>query len=200
MEMLEGKDLPGVAVLNDFVAFKKKMTLEELVRVRPQGIRGANVFVRVDFNCPRNKKTGKLLDDAKIVAALPTINFLRHHGAKVILASHSGRPEGDVQHNMRMIPMAKLLSALINEKVVYADECVGDKVQEQIQNLKDGEVLMLENLRFHSGEEQNNLDFSKALAKNIDIYVNDAFGTAHRAHASTVGVTSFIPVKVAGKL
>jgi phosphoglycerate kinase len=157
LEMLEGQELPGVAVLDEFVSNKPKMGLQELVRKHPDALKNAKVLLRVDFNVPRNKKTGKINDDTKIVAALPTINFLRQHGAKVILASHCGRPEGHVQHNLRMMPMAKRLGVLINEKVGYVDECLGPKVDEYIDNMKPGDVLMLENLRFHAEEEANSV-------------------------------------------
>ncbi len=131
------------------------MTIEDLAKSKPNALRSANVFVRVDFNVPLNKKTGQITDDTRIIAALPTINFLRERGAKVILASHCGRPEGKVQHNMRMLPMAKRLSELINQKVVYVDECIGPKVEMGMRNLREGGVLMLENVRFHAEEELN---------------------------------------------
>jgi len=177
-----------------------KKTVEHLVKANPNALRGANVFVRVDFNVPQDKKTNAITDDTRIREALPTINYLRSQGAKVILASHCGRPGGKVNEKMRMAPMATRLSELIGTKVYTVDDCIGDKVTEATGKLKNGEVMMLENVRFHSAEEANTDDFAKALAKNMNIYVNDAFGTAHRAHASTAGVAKYIPVRVAGFL
>jgi phosphoglycerate kinase len=133
------------------------MTIEDLSKSKPNVFRNSNVFVRVDFNVPLNKKTGKINDDTRIVAALPTINFLKQQGAKVILASHCGRPEGKVVHNLRMLPMAKRLGELLNEKVGYVDEVIGPKVEEATTNMKPGDVLMLENLRFHPEEEANSV-------------------------------------------
>lgn len=161
-------------------------------------VKGKRVLVRVDFNVPQDK-TGAITDDVRIREALPTINYLRDGGAKVILCSHLGRPDGKVVDSMRMAPVAARLSQLLGAPVLTAKDCVGPEVEKVASNLKEGGVLMLENLRFHAEEEKNDPVFSKALAKLADAYVNDAFGTAHRAHASTAGVTKYLPA-VAGFL
>jgi len=179
-----------------------KKTIEEFAESHPGKLKNSRVLVRVDFNVPLSKKDSSVItDDTRIREALPTINFLRKEGAKVMLASHCGRPDGKVNEKMRMAPMAKRLSELIKEEVVCVSDCVGADVDAAVQRLKSGNVLMLENTRFHAEEEKNDAEFSKKLAKNADVYVNDAFGTAHRAHASTEGVTKYINgAKVAGFL
>jgi len=180
------------------VAYKK--TIEQLTKQHPGVLQNAHVLLRVDFNVPLSKKDGSITDDTRIREALPTINFLLKHGAKLMLASHCGRPKGQVNEAMRMAPMAFRLSELIGQSVKIVDDCVGEKVDSAASSLRAGEAVMLENVRFYKGEEKNDPEFAKMLAKNSTIYVNDAFGTAHRAHASTEGVTPFMKHKVAGFL
>jgi phosphoglycerate kinase len=156
------------------------------------------VLVRVDFNVPLDKKTGEITDDTRIKAALSTIRYLIDLKAKVILCSHLGRPKG-VTSELSLKPVAQRLAKLLGKPVQTADDCVGPKAEAAAAALKDGEVLLLENLRFHDEEEKNDPAFAKSLASLADVYVNDAFGTAHRAHASTVGVTKYLPA-VAGFL
>jgi phosphoglycerate kinase len=160
---------------------------------------GKRVFVRVDFNVPLDE-SGNITDDTRIRAALPTIQALTVKGAKVILGSHFGRPKGKVVESQRLTPVAKRLSELLGQPVVKTDDSIGEAVSEAIANLANGQVVLLENLRFHSEEEANDPEFSKQLAANADIYVNDAFGTAHRAHASTEGITHYLSPSVAGLL
>ena len=162
-------------------------------------VEGKRVLVRVDFNVPMDINTGAISDDSRIKAALPTIKYLIRHKAKVIICSHLGRPDGKVVERLRMAPIAERLSQLIGLPVATARDCVGKEVESKVETLKPGEILLLENLRFHPEEEANDPAFAQALARLGDIYVNDAFGTAHRAHASTVGVTKFLPA-VAGFL
>jgi len=161
--------------------------------------RGKRALVRVDFNVPLDKRTGAITDDTRIRAALPTIRYLIEHGARVILASHLGRPDGKAVESLRMKPVAARLSELLGRTVATATDCIGPEVERAVAAMKDGEVLLLENLRFHAAEEANDPAFARALAALADIYVNDAFGTAHRAHASTAGVASYLPA-VAGFL
>ncbi len=160
--------------------------------------KGKKVVVRVDFNVPLDKSLN-ITDDRRIKEALPTIQYLLKQGAsKVILMSHLGRPDGQVVENLRLTPIAKQLEKLLGEKVLKLDECVGAAVKQKIDQSKE-KVVLLENLRFHKEEEKNNPEFAKQLAALADIYVNDAFGTAHRAHASTEGIAKFLPA-VAGFL
>jgi len=169
----------------------------------PQLLKNANVLVRVDFNVPLSKKDGKTItDDTRIKEALPTINFLTKAGAKVMLASHCGRPQKkpDDKEKMRMAPMAARLGELIGKQVHTVSDCIGPEVDAAVAKLKGGDVLMLENARFYKEEEKNGSEFAQELAKHATVYVNDAFGTAHRAHASTEGVTKFIKHNVAGFL
>ncbi len=154
-------------------------------------VQGKRCLVRVDFNVPI--KAGSIRDDSRIRAALPTIEYLRRHGAKVILMSHLGRPGGKVVEDLRLEPVAKRLKELLRTDVAYADDCIGLKAQSLVGGMKPGDVLLLENLRFHSAEEKNDPEFSKELSTLGDIYVNDAFGTAHRAHSSTAGVADYLP-------
>lgn len=178
-----------------------KKTIEQLAKEKPSLLKDARVLVRVDFNVPQSKKDPNIItDDTRIREALPTINFLVNAGAKVMLASHCGRPAGKVNEKMRMAPMAKRLGELINKPVVALSDCIGPSVDDAVSKMKSGDVVMLENARFYPDEEDNNADFAKKLAKNASIYVNDAFGTAHRAHASTEGVCKFVDHKVAGFL
>jgi phosphoglycerate kinase len=167
--------------------------------VRDVEVEGKRILVRVDFNVPLDIKTNLITDDSRIRAALPTIKYLIDHRAKVILCSHLGRPNGKVVEALRMGPVAQRLSQLINAPVSTASDCIGTDVEKAVDNLKSGEVLLLENVRFHAEEEANEPSFAQALAKLADIYVDDAFGTAHRAHASTVGIAKYLPA-VAGLL
>jgi phosphoglycerate kinase len=162
-------------------------------------VSGKKVLLRVDFNVPLDMNTGALSDDSRIRACLPTIRYLIEHKAKVIICSHLGRPNGKVVEQLRMKPVAKRLSELLGLPVSVVNDCVGTEVEQKVNSLRAGEILLLENLRFHPEEEANDPAFAKELAKLADVYVNDAFGTAHRAHASTVGVTKFLPA-VAGFL
>jgi phosphoglycerate kinase len=161
-------------------------------------VRGKRVLVRVDLNVPLDEK-GTIADDTRIRAVLPTIKYLTDREAKVILCSHLGRPDGKVVDNLRLAPVAERLSELLDSPVEMARDCIGPEVEEAVERLKEGGMLMLENLRFHPEEERNDPKFAQALARLADIYVSDAFGTAHRAHASTVGVTDHLPA-VAGFL
>ncbi len=160
--------------------------------IRDIDVAGKRVLVRVDFNVPLDANQ-HITDDTRIAAALPTIEYLRSHGVAVILMSHLGRPDGQVVEKMRMAPVAQRLSELLHTPVQTATDCIGAEVEAQAHALQPGQVLLLENLRFHKEEEKNNADFARQLAALGDLYVNDAFGTAHRAHASTEGVTRFLP-------
>ncbi len=165
--------------------------------IRDIDVTNKRVLVRVDFNVPL--KEGKVKDVTRMKAALPTIHYLLDHKAKVILMSHLGRPEGTVVEDQRMKPVAENLSQLIGVPVQTAVDCIGPEVEKQVSQLKTGEMLLLENLRFHAEEEANTPSFAQALARLGDIYVNDAFGSAHRAHASTAGIAAYCPA-VAGFL
>ena len=154
-------------------------------------VRGRRVLVRVDFNVPM--ENGRISDDNRIRAALPTINYLREREARVILCSHLGRPNGMVDEGSRLAPVAKGLEAVLGAPVHYVAESVGPQAEAAVEALQPGGVLLLENLRFHPGEEKNAPEFSGQLARLADVYVNDAFGTAHRAHASTAGVAKYLP-------
>jgi phosphoglycerate kinase len=167
--------------------------------IRDVDVEGKKVLVRVDFNVPQDINTGAITNDSRIRAALPTIKYLIDHKAKVILCSHLGRPDGKVVQGLRMAPVAQRLSQLIGQPVFTTIDSIGAEAEKAVNNLENGEILLLENLRFHAEEEKNDPAFARALAKLADIYVDDAFGTAHRAHASTVGVTKYLPA-VAGLL
>ncbi|MCX7000529.1 MAG: phosphoglycerate kinase [Candidatus Sumerlaeota bacterium] len=158
--------------------------------VDKQDVKGKRVFVRVDFNVPIEK--GIITDDMRIRGALPTIKLLVERQAKVILASHLGRPKGGPSPEFSLAPTAKRLSELLGKPVTMAPDCIGPEVEKLVSGMKNGDVLMLENVRFHKGEEKNDPEFAKALASLADMYVDDAFGTAHRAHASTEGITHFL--------
>ncbi|HXH08445.1 MAG TPA: phosphoglycerate kinase [Alphaproteobacteria bacterium] len=162
-------------------------------------IRGKRVFIRVDFNVPLDKQ-GHVTDDTRIRASLPTIQHAVAAGAKVILASHLGRPGGKVEPRYSLRPVAERLRDLLGKPVTMADACVGPAVEALVANLQEGDVVLLENLRFDAREEKNDAGFAQQLARLADVYVNDAFGTAHRAHASTAGMTKFLPLAVAGLL
>ena len=168
--------------------------------IRDIDVKDKRVLVRVDFNVPMNEETGVITDDSRIRAALPTIQYLIDHKAKVILCSHLGRPKGAPEDKFRLTPVAKRLSELLGKPVATTRDCIGPEAEAAAKALKSGDVLLLENLRFHAEEEKNGPDFSKALASLAEVYVNDAFGTAHRAHASIVGVTKYLQPAVCGFL
>ena len=170
-----------------------KLTIDDIQ------LEGKNVFVRVDFNVPLDENQN-ITDDLRIRAALPTIKKIISSGGQAVLSSHLGRPKGERKEEFSLRPIAKHLSSLLNQQVLFADDCIGDKVNEMKQDLKNGEVLLLENVRFHPGETKNDDDFARELAKNCDVYVNDAFGSAHRAHASTHGITKYFDQCAAGYL
>jgi phosphoglycerate kinase len=162
-------------------------------------VSGKRVLVRADFNVPLDADRN-ITDDTRIRAALPTIQDLTSKGAKVILSSHFGRPNGEVKEEMRLTPVAARLSELLGQPVIKCDDCIGDEVAAKISAMGNGQVALLENVRFYAEEEQNDPAFAEKLAANADLYVNDAFGTAHRAHASTEGVTKYLSPSVAGYL
>jgi len=162
-------------------------------------VKGKKVLLRVDFNVPLNINTGTISNDSRIRASIPTIKYLFDHKAKIILCSHLGRPKGKVVENLRMAPIAQRLSQLMGLPVNMASDCIGQEVESKVGTLKEGDILVLENLRFHPEEEADDPDFARRLAGLADIYVNDAFGSAHRVHASTVGVAKYLPA-VAGFL
>jgi phosphoglycerate kinase len=168
-------------------------------RVDQIEVKGKRVFIRVDFNVPQDEKNN-ITDDTRILLSLPTIRFVSDAGGKVILASHLGRPKGKKDRKFSLAPVAERLSKRLGKEAAFATDCVGEEVQKQIGGMKEGDVLLLENLRFHPGEEKNDEVFSKALASLCDVYVNDAFGTAHRAHASTEGMTRYMKTVAAGFL
>ncbi len=166
--------------------------------IRDVNIKGKRVLMRVDFNVPLDKDL-KIEDDTRITAALPTIKYAVGQGARIILMSHLGRPKA-VNESERLTPVAKRLSELLGKNVTKLDDCIGPEAEKAVSNMKDGDVVLLENLRFHPEEEKDDPGFAKKLASLGEIYVNDAFGTAHRAHASTEGVTKYLKICVAGFL
>ena len=169
------------------------------VTIRDLDLTGKRVFIRVDFNVPLNEG-GRITNDARIQASLPTIQYALKQGAAVILASHLGRPKGKVNPKMSLKPVAEALEKLLKHKVIMAPDCVGEAVLSLAKSLRNGDVMLLENLRFHPQEEANDPEFSRQLAALCDVYVNDAFGTAHRAHASTVGMIKYVGKAAAGLL
>ena len=170
----------------------KKKTFKDI------DVTGKRVFVRVDFNVPQDS-TGKITDDTRIRAALPTIKYLVNQNAKVILCSHLGRPKGVVNEKYSLAPVSERLAELLNMPVSMAKDVIGPSAKKLVADMKDGEIVLLENVRFHAEEEKNDNEFSKELASLADVFVNDAFGTAHRAHSSTAGIAKFLPA-VAGFL
>ena len=166
--------------------------------IRDLELRGQRVFIRVDFNVPI--KDGRVEDDTRIRATIPTIEYATEHGARVILASHLGRPKGQRVDKYSLRPVSDHLVRLLSRPVEFADDCIGKEATAKVAGLKDGDVLLLENLRFHPEEEKNDEAFARQLAALCDVYCNDAFGAAHRAHASTVGITKFVKQSAAGLL
>ena len=175
------------------------MTKLSLSSLDKSELEGKKVLVRVDFNVPLNEN-GIITDDTRIKAAVPTINYLIDNAAKIILAAHFGRPKGNVNEKMRLIPVAQRLSEILDKNVKLSNSCIGEEAISLSSTLQNGEVMLLENVRFFAEEEKNDKEFSKSLASHADMYVNDAFGAAHRAHASTEGVTKFLNPSVAGFL
>ncbi len=159
---------------------------------------GKRVFMRVDFNVPLSE--GRITDDARIAASLPSIQYVLKNGGRLILASHLGRPKGKPEPKYSLKPVAQRLSELLGKTVTFTQDCIGKEVEKKVQELANGDALLLENLRFYAEEERNDSNFAKALASLCDVYVNDAFGTAHRAHASTAGIVSFVKRAAAGFL
>jgi phosphoglycerate kinase len=182
------------------VAMKKKDIAEPIpnkdlfnkLSIEDLDIKGKKVFIRADFNVPLDENL-MITDDRRIRSTLPTINYAIDEGAKVILSSHLGRPKGKADPKLSLAPVAKRLKRLLNKEVVFAPDCVGSQVEKLVSKMKNGDVILLENLRFNPKEEQNDGEFARSLANLADVFVNDAFGAAHRAHASTVGITKFIP-------
>jgi phosphoglycerate kinase len=170
-----------------------KMTVEDVE------VSGKRVIVRVDFNVPIDSDMGVITDDSRIRASLPTIKYLLERNARVILISHLGRPKGKVVDDLRLTPVAQRLSQILGQQVGVAVDCIGPEVEKSVEALRAGDVLLLENLRFHSDEEMGSTDFARQLARLGDVFVNDAFGTSHRAHASIAGIAQFLPA-VAGFL
>src|SRR5436305_7322818 len=170
--------------------------------VRDLDVRGKRVLMRVAFNVPTEVRPGKVrvTDDTRIRESLPTINYLREHGAKTILMAHFGRPKGKPAEKYSLRPIGEYLYSLIHHPVIFSHDTVGDVPKKIAEHMADGDVALLENVRFHPGEEANDPDFARALAELGDLYVNDAFGAAHRAHASTAGVTKFVPKSAMGLL
>jgi phosphoglycerate kinase len=171
----------------------KKLSIDKL------DLKDKRVLVRVDFNVPLDENL-KITDDIRITSSLPTIKKIVKDGGKAVLMSHLGRPKGKVNAKYSLKPAAERLGELLNKEVRLAPDCVGEDVKKMVNEMKAGDVILLENLRFHEEEEKNNTDFAKQLAELGDVYVNDAFGSAHRAHASTEGVTKYIETSAAGYL
>jgi phosphoglycerate kinase len=170
-----------------------KLTIEDL------DIKNKRLFIRVDFNVPLDENQN-ITDDTRIRSALPTVNYAIDGGAKIILASHLGRPKGKPDSKYSLLPVAKRLQRLLDREVTFLKDCIGPETEDAVANMKPGDVILLENLRFHAEEEKNDPEFARKLASLCDYYVNDAFGTAHRAHASTEGITRYVQKSVAGFL
>ena len=160
--------------------------------VKDIDLKGKKVFMRVDFNVPLDEN-GRITDDTRIKATLPTIKYILENGALLILASHLGRPKGEIVESLRMDPVAERLQKLLGKKVTKLQDCIGEEVEKAVSSGAEGDIFLLENVRFHPEEEKNDTEFAKKLACIADVFVNDAFGTCHRAHASTVGVAGFLP-------
>eukprot|EP00184_Porphyridium_aerugineum_P001651 CAMPEP_0184694540 /NCGR_PEP_ID=MMETSP0313-20130426/2453_1 /TAXON_ID=2792 /ORGANISM="Porphyridium aerugineum, Strain SAG 1380-2" /LENGTH=452 /DNA_ID=CAMNT_0027152837 /DNA_START=122 /DNA_END=1480 /DNA_ORIENTATION=+ len=176
-------------------AATKKKSVKDLTK---KDLEGKVVLVRCDLNVPLDGKT--ITDDTRVRASIPTVKYLVDNGAKVLLSSHLGRPKGGFEDKYSLAPVAKRLTELLGKNVVMAPDCIGEKVHDIVKSMKNGDVTLLENVRFYKEEEKNDREFAKKLAANADLYVNDAFGTAHRAHGSTAGVTEFLKPSVAGFL
>lgn len=163
-------------------------------------VKGKKVLVRCDFNVPLNE--GKITDENRLVGALPTIKYLMEKGAKIILCSHMGKPKGEPKKELSLLPVAKRLSEILNKEVIFADDdnVVGENAKKAVEDMKDGDVVLLQNTRYRKEETKNEEVFSKELASLADVFVNDAFGTAHRAHCSTVGVTNYLKEAACGYL
>lgn len=174
------------------------MAVAGLDELLARGLRGKRVFVRSDLNVPL--RDGVISDDTRIRASVPTLRRLLDAGARLIVASHLGRPKGARHDAMSLRPVAPRLAEQLGSGVSFADDCIGETVRRSVDSLGEGQCLLLENLRFHAGEERNDPDFARALAELADVYVNDAFGTAHRAHASTAGITAYVSELAAGDL
>jgi phosphoglycerate kinase len=174
--------------------------MQKKLSIRDIALAGKKVFIRVDFNVPLDKKTRVITDDTRIREAVPTIKYALAKGAAVVLASHLGRPDGMKKPEYSLAPVAKRLAELLGKSVQFLDDCIGAGVKQAIAAMKPGDVILLENVRFYSGEEANEPEFAKQLAEGMDCTVDDAFGTAHRAHASNVGVTKYLSPAAAGML
>jgi phosphoglycerate kinase len=172
--------------------------MSKKLSIRDLDLKGRKVFCRVDFNVPLDG--GEVADDNRIEAAIPTLNHLAEQGARTILASHLGRPRGKVKPELSLAPVARRLEQKLGRPVAFADDCVGEPARAAVSSLQEGGFVLLENLRFHAGEEAKNGEFAAELASLADLYVNDAFGTAHRAHASTAGVPGILKQAAAGFL
>ena len=177
--------------MNDDPSIPIKGVLEKL-SIKDLDIRGKKLFIRVDFNVPLDENLN-ITDDRRIRSALSTINYSIDEGCKVILASHLGRPKGRPDNRYTLASIARRLQRLIKKEVLFSPDCVGPKVETAVSKMADGDIILLENLRFHPGEEENSEEFSRSLAKLADFYVNDAFGASHRTHSSIVGITKFLP-------
>lgn len=199
--MIPGASSAGIVFFSNGLVSVSAVSPLSYHKLSLSGIRaeGKRVLIRADFNVPLNDK-GEITDDSRIKATLPTIRFLIEQKAKIILMSHLGRPKGKPNPKMTLVPVADRLATLLGQPVAFAPDCIGDQAEMMAKQLAPGAVLLLENLRFHDEEEKNDPDFAKGLAKLGEIYVNDAFGTAHRAHASTTGVTRFLSPCAAGFL